>query len=380
MASPRRGRGRLRLWDGGFRRGQNKEMPLPVQLGPFFRGEDPDLAELTVKTTFDPDLPLPHPPHPFGRHRTGRLRDLLQGGLAENVKLRAQVRNKRVVEAGHFLGLGADPQNLSQNLGQAEEALKRSGPWRLEAFGPVSQSLHPVEHADGDRLAADRAESRTRRRLPGFQANLAGAVAVQMILALLRKEFQGPGQSLAGAQGGYNLRVTQPGLEHGRLTGQVGRGVGVGGGDQMEAVQGRDPPVHGRIRAEARLSGVDVAAQILEALNQIVEARLGAQDREPGRPDVGRDQLGQGVGGQNQLQDVLGVQTQNGPAVRGQVAAGRQGRAEPLGRLKRGHQDDDVDFAHPLVLFVNTGDFAAEQEADFGLLPLGLPQGEEAFF
>ena len=296
------------------------------------------------------------------------------------MKLRAQVRNKRVVEAGHLLGLGADPQNLAQNLGQAEEALKRSGPWRLEAFGPVSQSLHPVEHADGDRLAADRAESRTRRRLPGFQANLAGAVAVQMILALLRKEFQGPGQSLAGAQGGYNLRVTQPGLEHGRLTGQVGRGVGVGGGDQMEAVQGRDPPVHGRIRAEARLSGVDVAAQILEALNQIVEARLGAQDREPGRPDVGRDQLGQGVGGQNQLQDVLGVQTQNGPAVRGQVAAGRQGRAEPLGRLKRGHQDDDVDFAHPLVLFVNTGDFSAEQEADLGLLPFGLPQGEEAFF
>ena len=77
MASPRRGRGRLWFWDGGFRRGQNKEMPLPVQLGPFFRGEDPDLAELAVKTALDLDLPLPHPPHPFGRHRTGRLLDLL---------------------------------------------------------------------------------------------------------------------------------------------------------------------------------------------------------------------------------------------------------------------------------------------------------------
>ncbi len=63
---------------------------------------------------------------------------------------------------------------------------------------------------------------------------------------------------------------------------------------------------------------------VFKTLFQGIEAAFAPQNGEPGGPDVGRDHQGAGIDGQDQFQEVFGIQPQNGAAIRGHVAQAGQ--------------------------------------------------------
>ena len=60
---------------------------------------------------------------------------------------------------------------------------------RAEAFLPVGQILHAVQHANGQLFAANWAAAIRCHRFRGLQAELAIAMPIKMVFPLLRKEF-----------------------------------------------------------------------------------------------------------------------------------------------------------------------------------------------
>ena len=238
-------------------------------------------------------------------------------------------------------------------------------------------------HADGQLFAADRAEPVPGLGLNGGEADAAVAVAVQMVFALLRKKFHSAIEPLPGADGPDKLRIGEAGVQQVRLPAQLAGGVGVGVGDQGEAVQGGEPPVHGRVGGEAGLHGVDMAGETAEAAGHGVKAGKGAEESEVGRPDVGGDQLRVRAGLQDQLQQVPAVQAQDGPPVGVDVADGLQPDRRLVRRLQAGEQDQVVDFAGLAVPLIDAADLPGDQEAG-GLprprYPQVLPQDVQALF
>ena len=66
-----------------------------------------------------------------------------------------------------------------------------------EVLVPVSQLFNPVKYACGQFSAADRTYAVVFPGLGGTEAEMAFPVAVKMIFALLRKEFNGAFKALA---------------------------------------------------------------------------------------------------------------------------------------------------------------------------------------
>ena len=102
------------------------------------------------------------------------------------------------------------------------------------------------------------------------------AVSVQMVLAFLGEKLEGAAKALPGAQGPGQVGISRGDVKDIGLPAQLLGGVGVGIGHQHEAVQAGDPPVHGGVRRQAGLHGMDVGGAGLEALLQGVEAALAA--------------------------------------------------------------------------------------------------------
>ena len=73
-------------------------------------------------------------------------------------------------------------------------------------------------------------------------------MAVQVILAFIREKLNGAGKTLAGAQSRSHGRKREPSGKEIGLPADLLRRMGVGVGDQGEAVQRAQPPIHGRIR------------------------------------------------------------------------------------------------------------------------------------
>ena len=249
-----------------------------------------------------------------------------------------------------------------EDLRQRGQALKGLRPLRPKACGPVRQLLHPVLHADGQLFPAHGADAAKSRRLRRGQAHSAVPVAVQVVLPLLREELDGAGKPRSGADGLHQLRVVQAGVQDVCLPAQLGGGVGVGVGHQGEAVQGGDPPVHGRVGGQARLHRVDVTGQVGEARLHGVEAGEGAEQGEVGRPDVGGDELRVRTRVQGQLQQIPAVQPQDGPPVGADVADGLQFGGQLVRRLQGGEEDQVVDLPGPPVPFVDAADLTGDEE------------------
>ena len=106
---------------------------------------------------------------------------------------------------------------------------------------------------------------------------------------------------------------------------------------------------------------------------------------------MGRDDQRGRIDLQDQLQDVFGVQPQNGAAVGGDVAQPTQALGKLLAGRQRGQQHQGMDFAGLTVFLVDAADLAGNDEADGGLVPMshrflggGLPirrlQGVETRF
>ena len=91
--------------------------------------------------------------------------------------------------------------------------------------------------------------------------------------------------------------------------------MGVGVGYQREAIQGGQPPVHGRVGRESRLHSMDMAGQVAKAFPDGVKAGKGAEHGEMRGPDMGGDKLGLRAGSQSQLQEIAAGKPQDRPSV-----------------------------------------------------------------
>ena len=107
-----------------------------------------------------------------------------------------------------------------------------------------------------------------------------------------------------------------------------------------------------------------MGSEVFKAFVQTVEAGLGAEEREPRRPDVGGNHVGAG-NVQHYGKQILDVQTENGTPVGLQIADGFQLFAEPVGGLEIRHIDQAVYLAHRSVLLVDRTDFRLQHEAGF---------------
>jgi hypothetical protein len=260
-----------------------------------------------------------------------------------------------VVELGlDRLRLGTDPVDLAQDLVQLDQVL--DVPVAVVARRPVGQVLDPAQHAHGQRLAALGAAATGLPGALGLPVDPAGPVAVGVVLALFREELQGAGQAAAVP----HREVVRLAGEQGGLAGQRGRRVRVRVRDQAVTVQAGHPPVHRRVGGEPGLHRGDVLGQVGIAVGDRVEARLRAQRREPRRPDVRGDQVAARL--QGDLQQVPGVEAQDRPAVRGEVADPAQRRVEAGGGREVRHVDEVVHLAGPVVALVDRGDLHAEHE------------------
>ncbi len=121
--------------------------------------------------------------------------------------------------------------------------------------------------------------------------------------------------------------------------------MAVGVGDQGKAVEGRDRPVHRRIRGETGLQGKDVLAEVVETLLDGVEAGTGTEQREPRRPDVGGDEKAFRGCGEDDFKEIAGVETKDGAAVRFDIADGGETGIDPLGGRKVGDIKEIMDLA-----------------------------------
>lgn len=228
--------------------------------------------------------------------------------------------------------------------------------------------------ADGERFSAFRAASGAGFGVGGFEPHPALAVPVEVVLALLGEELDGACEPVAGFQRAFDGVVVEVGVEHGGLASQHRRGVRVGVADQGVAVEPGYAPVHLRVAGQAGFEGEDVPGEVPVGLVDGVEPGLGAQHREPRRPDVGRHQVTAGFEGD--LQQVAGVEPEDGPPVGGEVAD----PPEAAGELLRGGEVRQVaqmvDLAGVLAVLVDGGDLAGEHEPHVAAAVRGHRRGD----
>ena len=108
-------------------------------------------------------------------------------------------------------------------------------------------------------------------------------------------------------------------------------------------------------------------AQVAVAVLDGVEAGLGAEHREPGGPDVRRDQHPAAPGGlQHDLQQIAAVEAQDRPPVGVDVADGDQRPVQGRRGLQVGQADQVVHLARPLAVLVDVADLHGQHEAHVG--------------
>ena len=291
---------------------------------------------------------------------------------AKDIQFRPQGLQQGGIALPHLAGGGPYAQNFAQHFGQGNNGA-RFGLARKRGRGfTVGQVQHAVQHAHRKGFAAHGADIAQFPRLARFQHHMAGPVAVQMVLALVGIKFHGAQEAAVlaalvltpgdGPQGRKQARIGGPPRKEIGLAPQVSPGMGVGIGNERIAVQGADHAVHGRIGRKARFQGEDMFREVAVAVFQTVKAGFGAKQRKPRRPDVcgNHDPVGRAF--QQDFQQVAGIQPQNGPTVRGQIADLRQPQGEAFCVLQAGHKDQVVDFAHLAQAFVDGTDFGLEQE------------------
>src|SRR5262249_47327545 len=102
------------------------------------------------------------------------------------------------------------------------------------------------------------------RWLPAY---LALAVAVVVVLAFLRVEFQGACKAglISGLERLVDGRIRQLCVKAGGLARQLLRRVRIRVGDHGETVQGGEPGIHRRIGRQASLEREDVGEQVVKA-------------------------------------------------------------------------------------------------------------------
>ena len=219
-------------------------------------------------------------------------------------------------------------------------------------------------HADRRRLTAGRALPARRPRLGRGRPHVAGAVAVQVVLALFGEELDRAVEAVPGPQRPLNAEVVGLAGERGRLPAQHRRRVRVGVGHQPVLVQARHPPVHLGVGGQSGLDGEDVGGQVRVAVGDPVEPGLRAEHREPRRPRVRGHQVAPVAAGERDLEQVPRVEPEDRPAVRGEVADAKELPGDLVDRVKRRRVQQVVHLPGPVVALVDGGDLRRQQEAD----------------
>ena len=243
------------LWRGG-QNGQAQQAGLSQQRFPLARLKHPDHAVFSVVTGLADHLARPQAADGIAHEQASGPFDFLRRLLPQDGKLRAKLMQQIKIQGLGFLAGWGHAQRFPCQFRQRNQAFK--GLFQRAGGGSVRQRFHPVQHADGDFLSAHRAAPAVLRRFLRFQAALAGPVAVQVILALLRKKLDGTLEALPRFQGFFQRGIIQIARQQIRFPAQLLRGMGVGIGHQQMPVQGGEQPVHGRVGGQAGFQGVDL--------------------------------------------------------------------------------------------------------------------------
>ena len=142
--------------------------------------------------------------------------------------------------------------------------------------------------------------------------------------------------------------------------------MGIGVGHQPEPVQGRHPPVHRRVRRQAGLDREDVRREVPVALVDGVEAGLRTERREPRGPDMGGDEIRAGPGLQRNFEQMPGIETEDRPSVRVQIADSGQTVDHPIRGFEVRGVDQVVDLPGLVELLVDGRDLDRQHEPDRG--------------
>ena len=102
------------------------------------------------------------------------------------------------------------------------------------------------------------------------------------------------------------------------------------------------------------------------AVGDRVEPRLGTERGEPRGPDVRRHEVPVGTRFEGDLQQVAGVEAEDRPAVRAEVADPPEGGVEPGDRVQVGQVDQVVHLAGAVVALVDRRDLDGEHEPHIG--------------
>src|SRR5262245_32769396 len=93
------------------------------------------------------------------------------------------------------------------------------------------------------------------------------------------------------------------------------------------------------------------------ALRDRVEAGLRSERSEPWRPDMRRHEISMGSAFQHDLEQVAGIEAEDRPPVRGDIADAREAFRDAVDSGEIGRIDQVMNFAGALALFVDRGDF-----------------------
>ena len=136
----------------------------------------------------------------------------------------------------------------------------------------------------------------------------------------------------------------------------------IGIGNRGVSVQGGNQPIRGRIGREAGFHGENFRTQIAVTLFDGVEARLRAQDSEPGRPDMGGNQTTSFARAQHYLQQVAGIELQGRTPVGAKRAETLQFFYQAACAGEVGHVNHMMHLVRPAVFFVDRGYLHLEHE------------------
>ena len=139
---------------------------------------------------------------------------------------------------GNLYAGGGGPHGGGNDLAQGHQIFKWTSLGQQEIFVPVGQLFNPVKYACGQFSAADRTYAVIFPGLGGTEAEMAFPVAVKMIFALFRKEFNGPPKALAPLNGAVEPCIGHGDVKKAGLPAKFGGRVGVRVGDELKGIKG----------------------------------------------------------------------------------------------------------------------------------------------
>ncbi len=184
----------------------------------FARAEEPDHPVLAVVAGLLVRRAGPQPRDGLAEQAAAGPAQLAGRDVEQNGQFRAQGGDQPAHLGVDLLALGAGLEDLAHHVRQRDQVDGARCPVRPVARRPVGQLGHPVQHPDGQRLAAAGAHSPVGGGLLRLQPDAALTVPVQVVTAALREEIDGAVQASPGAQGVLDRKEIKFSVKCCRLT------------------------------------------------------------------------------------------------------------------------------------------------------------------